>query len=192
LKLSDSLRLLVNPAEIQLAAAHLLGEHLQVNRISHADVDGTDVIVRPSYANGIAPYIGRGLISVFGAALLAECRHGNFVTVNDVRTDPRLTDSERANLLENDIRALTVAMPLKAGQWMSAFCVESVTPRQWARTEIELIRDVAERTWEAVDRARSGDHRHAGGLAGVALDSCRALGDQPTRARAGSLEEQVT
>src|SRR4029079_12123005 len=154
LQLSDSLRPLVNPAEIQLAAARLLSEHLRVSRVSHADIDGTDMVVGLSYANGVAPYIGRGLISL-GAGLLAECRRSNFVTVNDVRTDPRLTESERVNLLGNEIRAFTAAMLLKAGQSMSAFCVESVTPRQWARTEIELIRDVAERTWDKVDDARA-------------------------------------
>jgi PAS domain S-box-containing protein len=154
LKLSDSFRSPVNPAEIQLTAARLLSEHLQVNRISHADIEGTDMIVRLSHANGVSPYIGRELISV-GAALLAECRRGNFVTVNDVQTDPRLTDSERANLLGNETRAFSVAMLQKAGPWMSALCVESVTPRLWTRAEIELIRDVAERTWDAVDRARA-------------------------------------
>jgi PAS domain S-box-containing protein len=64
-----------------------------------------------------------------------------------------LTEPERSTLLSSEIAAFTGLMRLKAGRWVSVFSAESATPRLWLREEIELIREVAERTWEAVERA---------------------------------------
>ena len=38
---------------------------------------------------------------------------------------------------------------------MAAFGANNATPRVWLAAEIALVRDVAERTWEAVERARA-------------------------------------
>ena len=44
---------------------------------------------------------------------------------------------------------------LKGGRLVAAFGANNATPRLWTPTEIELVRDVAERTWDAVERARA-------------------------------------
>jgi PAS domain S-box-containing protein len=155
LKLSDALRPLVSPAEIQFTAARLLGEHLRVNRVVYADIEGDHYIMRQPWTSGGAPFVGRRPITIFGEILLGSYRNGETVVVCDVRTDPRFTEPERSALLSSEIAAFTGLMRLKAGQWFSAFSAESATPRFWPREEIELICDVAERTWEAVERARA-------------------------------------
>ena len=43
----------------------------------------------------------------------------------------------------------------KDGRMVAAFGANDVTPRAWTASEIELVRDVAERTWEAVERVRA-------------------------------------
>src|SRR5262249_37494550 len=60
LRLADTLRPLSDPLAIQEVAARLLGEHLHVNRVGYADVEGTDYIMRLSHVNGVAPIVGRG------------------------------------------------------------------------------------------------------------------------------------
>src|SRR5262249_8170264 len=40
-------------------------------------------------------------------------------------------------------------------EWVGAFGVNNATPRVWTKSEVELIREVAERFWEAVERARA-------------------------------------
>jgi PAS domain S-box-containing protein len=42
---------------------------------------------------------------------------------------------------------------LKAGQWVGAFGIHNATPRVWTAGELDLLRDVAERTWDAIQRA---------------------------------------
>jgi PAS domain S-box-containing protein len=155
LRLSDTLRPLTDPLEMQYAASRFLGEYLQVNRVSCSDINDDDFIVRASYARGVAPSAGRGSISALGAALLEAYRSGRPITVDDIRTDPRITEDERARLLAKDIVAFASVVLVKAGQWVSSFCVHNAKPRAWTRAEIEIISHVAERTWEAVERARA-------------------------------------
>jgi len=43
---------------------------------------------------------------------------------------------------------------IKGGELVAAFCVTNASPRQWGSEDISQLQDVAERTWEAVQRAR--------------------------------------
>jgi GAF domain-containing protein len=43
----------------------------------------------------------------------------------------------------------------KGGRMVAAFGANHVAPRIWTASEIELVRDVGERTWDAVERTRA-------------------------------------
>jgi PAS domain S-box-containing protein len=126
-----------------------------VNRVRYSDIDGGNYIVRMSYVNGVAPLVGSGQVASFGEWLLEAHKSGEPTVVNDVRTDPRFTESERAYLRATDIAAFAGVMLVKDKHWVANFGVHSATPRVWTKREVELIRDVAERVWEAVERARA-------------------------------------
>jgi PAS domain S-box-containing protein len=155
LRLTDALRQLCDPAEVQEAAARLLGQHLQVNRVGYAEIDGGEYVIRREYAHGVEPLVGRGPTGTFGAALRDAYRRGDVVAVDDVRTDPRFTEPERAALQAKQIAAFIGVTLIKGGRLVAAFGANNATPRIWTPSEKALIRDVAERTWEAVERARA-------------------------------------
>jgi PAS domain S-box-containing protein len=94
-------------------------------------------------------------VAAFGEWLLESYRSGEPVVVNDVHTDPRFTESERAYLGATEIAAFAAVMLVKDKQWVAGLGVHSATPRAWTKREVELIRDVGERVWEAVERARA-------------------------------------
>jgi PAS domain S-box-containing protein len=155
LQLNDALRPLSDPAEVQEAAARLLGEHLQVNRVGYAEIEGGHYVIRREYARGVPSLVGQGPVGTFGAALRDAYRRGEVVAVQDVRTDPRFTESERAAFHERQMAAFIGVTLIKGGRLVAAFGVNHATPRLWTPSEIALVRDVAERTWEAVERARA-------------------------------------
>jgi PAS domain S-box-containing protein len=155
LTLSDALRPLSDPAGVQLAAMKLLGDHLHAQRVNYADIQGDQYFVRQSYAAGVAPFSGSGPVGLFGAVTVAAYRAGATVAVHDVRSTPTLTDSERAGLLAADVAAFAGAPLVKNGAWVGVVGVHSATPRIWTQPEVDLIRDVADRAWEAVERARA-------------------------------------
>ena len=155
LRLSDALRPLSNPLDVQEVSSKLLGEHLGVNRVGYAELENREYVIRREYARGVAPLAGQGPVGSFAAALRDAFRRGETVVVNDVDTDPRFTDSERVAMRARQIAAFVGVMLLKGGQLVAAFGANNATPRSWAPMEIALIRDVAERTWDAVERARA-------------------------------------
>src|SRR5262245_45924161 len=151
--LNDRLRPLKDPVEMQEVTVRLLGEHLRVNRVSYGTIEGDEFIVTRCYADGVAPLFGQGPLAAFGAALVDSYRRGETVAVNDVSTDPRFTDAERAVLLAGDIAAFIGVMLTKEGQLVADFCAHSATPRDWTVDEIELMEQTGERTWAAAERA---------------------------------------
>jgi len=44
---------------------------------------------------------------------------------------------------------------IKNGQPVGILCITQSTPRQWTDLEVELVQEIAERTWAAVERARA-------------------------------------
>jgi PAS domain S-box-containing protein len=154
LKLDDALRPLSDPLDVQEVAARLLAEHLQVSRVGYAEIEGRAFKIRREYTRGVAP-LAPGSVGGFGDAMMDSYRSGATVVVNDVQTDPRLTDDERAILYGRQMAAFAGLTLIKDGRMVAAFGANNVTPRMWTASEIELIRDVAERTWGALERARA-------------------------------------
>ena len=155
LTLTDAIRGLVDPADVQETAARLLGEYLGVNRVGYAEMEGNGYVIRREYARGVAPLVGHGTSGTFGAALRDAYRRGETVVVNDVDSDPRFTESERVLMKQRQIAAYIGATLVKNGRFLAAFGANNATPREWTSTEIALVRDVAERTWDAVERTRA-------------------------------------
>src|SRR5262245_20616082 len=155
LTLNDALRSAASSAAIQTTATRLLGAHLQANRVVYLEVEGDEFVVRESYTDGVAPFAGRGPVSMFGEGFLDAYQRGATVVVNDVSGEPSLRDDERSNFLAAEIAAFTAVTLLRDGRWLAALCVEQATRRVWSRWEIELTRIVAEQIWHSVERARA-------------------------------------
>jgi len=155
LRLNDALRPLREPIDMQNVTVRLLGEHLRVNRVAYSVIDGEYFTVTTAYERDTVPFRGRWPIRAFGAKLLDAYRRGESVTCNDVRTDSRLTDTERATCFEHGIAAFIRVIVRKEGQWVATFGVNSVTPRDWTHDDVTLVQEVAERMWSAADRART-------------------------------------
>jgi signal transduction histidine kinase len=155
LELSDALRSQTDPHDIYHRAATMLGEHLKVNRVICADIEGDVAIIASAYVSGAAPLPTEVSSTVLGESLRSISGSDDVFAVDDVGADARLTDVERAACKAVEISAIATVTLARRDREMTAFCVQSVIPRLWTRSELRLIRDVAFRTREAVDRANA-------------------------------------
>jgi signal transduction histidine kinase len=154
MELSDELRLLDDPVAIMETATVATGEHLGVSSASYADVDAHAryAFVHAEYRNGRVAPSGKYQLEDFGALLVERIRHGSSVAVEDIPSDP-LTG---ADVFEGwGIRSLISAPIVRKGRLVSLFTVMHTAPRRWTRSDTALVRQVAERTWHAVDAART-------------------------------------
>jgi len=156
LKLSDALRPLREPAEIELAASRVLGEHLGVNRVFYIDiVDENEAVIERDWVDGLPSIAGRVPVAAYGPDVALALRRGETLVLADVATDPRLSESSRQAFAASGVAASIGAGLLKDGRWVAAFEAHSTTPRAWTESEITLFHETAERTWAAVERART-------------------------------------
>jgi PAS domain S-box-containing protein len=160
LKLSDALRALTDPLEIQAVAARVLGERLNVSRALYAKVvseeDSDFYIVSQDYHQPEVPSIvGRHRANDFGATLFNEMRAGRTLAVADVAVETRITEQERAAYPTLGIQAYVGVPLIKEGRHVAIFGVLHNTPRAWTSAEIAMVEETAERTWAAVERAQA-------------------------------------
>jgi signal transduction histidine kinase/CheY-like chemotaxis protein len=160
-RLDDAVRPLIEPGEITAAAARLLGQHLGVNRCAYAQVeaDRDTFLLTGNYTDGVHSIVGRYGLAQFGQECLRVMRGGEPFVVEDCRTDMRIEPESRKTYEAAAIRALIQVPILKAGQFVAAIAVHTSTPRKWQPEEIELLRRVASRCWESIERARLTRHR---------------------------------
>jgi PAS domain S-box-containing protein len=154
-KLGDALRPLTDARAIRAEATRLLGEQLNANRVTYADVypDGT-VIVEEGYNKGVPNIAGRHHLDQYDPTLLEEYMAGKTLFSTDLFAYPTPTEQQRFAYEAVQVRAHIVVPVVKEGNFAAALGVHQAQPRQWTEEEITLVEDVAERTWAALVRAR--------------------------------------
>jgi PAS domain S-box-containing protein len=155
LKLSDELRVLAGPPAIQATASRMVGEHLGVNRCSYGEIHGQEIVLSGVWGRDVSPLPERFAFAEFGGALVEEYLAGRPAVVEDVERDFRFTAQERERLRAARIAAFAVVALVKEHRCVAAFGMQTAVPRVWTASEVELIREVAERIWAAVERARA-------------------------------------
>jgi PAS domain S-box-containing protein len=157
LALGDRLRPLTGPAEVLDAAARALGEHLGASRVGYAleQEAGETVAVAGSYADGVPDIKGRPPYPDYGPELLRELRAGRSVVRPHAAGDATLSPAEEEAHAALQPGA-TVHVPLlKADRLVAVLFVHHREARAWSADELALLEAVAERTWDAVERARA-------------------------------------
>jgi|GEM_PF-646267 len=156
LQLGDALRPLADAVEIQGVAARLLRAHLQASRVHYGEVEPDDahVVVARDHAHGVPDRAGRYALSDF-PLFAVEGGAGRSLVLHEAATDPRLSPDEQHQMSCLPVQAAVIVPLLKEGRLAALLAVHQERPRSWSSDEIAVIEETAERTWEAVTRARS-------------------------------------
>ena len=155
-RLNDLFRELDHTADISYVAAEILGETLGVSRAGYGMVDPvaeTITIERDWNAPGVSSIAGTLAFREHGS-YIEDLKRGETATVVDSRFDPRTADTSSA-LEAIDARSF-INMPLtEQGGFVALIFVNNAEPRQWSDGDVAFMREVAERTRDAVERRRA-------------------------------------
>jgi PAS domain S-box-containing protein len=157
LDLVDAIRPMVDPEEIQAEATRRLGRHLRAHRAFYAEVDeGGDAFFAYDYCSaGMRPIAGRYRLDDFGAAFTRTLRADRVLAVTDVESVDVLAESERQCCRNLGIRAMLKVPLVKEDRLVAFVALHQATPRTWSEDDIALTIEVADRTWDVVERSRS-------------------------------------
>ncbi|MBK0393877.1 ATP-binding protein [Ramlibacter algicola] len=155
-ELGQLLQQLEDPGEVLTAAVGALGEHLRADRCIWALVDeGQDSVTLHGefHADGITPArLSRMRLRHFHADQLRLYREGRPFVVADVQQDERLGE-QRTTYRQRGIAASLSAGILRSGRIVACIAAHQLQPRAWTEDETALVQAVAQRCWEAFERA---------------------------------------
>ena len=157
LRLGDALRGLIDPMAIQEESSRLLGERLAADRAYYAEIDEAQGFIRVErnfVRAGVSNMVGRYSLSDF-SWVDWTLRMGGPVIVADAQTSPLIPDADRPAVAAVGLTAFVAAPLIKDGRPVGALVVNDVSPRDWTPDEVELVKETAERTLEAIERARA-------------------------------------
>jgi PAS domain S-box-containing protein len=158
LKVSDALRPLTAPDQVVATASALLGEQMGLSGVMYGQVDSDRnyfYVVNHWTREGASMAPGlRFRRSDFGAAVGAALDAGDVVIVDDTSTDPR-TAAHGATYVDNGLRALVSVPLVKGGQLVACLSIGRAKPYRWTGADVRLTRDMAERTWSALETVRA-------------------------------------
>lgn len=140
-------------------AASALGRRLGCGRVRYVDLDRAQVTFAASaeWSNaelGVEAVEDRFSLSQLNPEMVNALKRGVLVRIDNVLEDPR--SRSQADLYLQFNVAAGLAVPLvKDGVLVAALSIHHPQPRAWTDEEVELVREVAERTWSAVQQARA-------------------------------------
>jgi PAS domain S-box-containing protein len=157
--LADALRGAGEPHTVKHNATRMLGEYLGAARVGYAEVDEAtnSVWVQSDWTADpeVLSLAGRRTeLDGFGDQALAWLRAGEPMMLPDIRAlalAPEQTEAWEAV----GVRALITIPLVRDGAIKALLYVHESKPRLWKRSDAAMARDVAERTWSAVERAQA-------------------------------------
>ncbi|WP_082547960.1 ATP-binding protein [Massilia sp. Root335] len=158
LQVVDTLRRMHHPSDIIECSCTLLGNHLELERACYVETDEADgsfEVMHDWARDTRAPLIGRrARLDDFGPQALALLRTGSPLAVRDATADPRLP-ARGEHYAAAGARAILVVPKVRRDQLVAALVGYSALPRDWDEETQRLAADIAERSWEALDRVRA-------------------------------------
>ncbi|MGX7896088.1 PAS domain-containing protein [Tsuneonella sp. HG222] len=154
-ELTQSIRDLDDPEAISYAAAEVLGRALGSARVGYSAVDAeaeTLITTRDWTAPGVETLAGVLTLRDYGS-FVDDLKAGEFIAIEDVRTDPRTAGAAAAFEAKSTLSFVNVPV-VEQGRLVAVFFVNHAEPRGWDEANLTLIKEFADRTRTAVARAR--------------------------------------
>lgn len=158
----------MSDADAMLLLGSRVGAHLNASFCSFSVVDEPMNPFEQSHTwrrDGAGSVLDDHLVGdYFTDEFVRDCLAGATVVIRDCNDDSRVNAAGMASV---QIRALVSTPVVRGGTWRFNLTVADRVPRTWHDDEIELLRDLADRIWVRLERARAEQGRER------ALDEAR-------------------
>ena len=147
---------LADPDQVTQLVVRRLAGQLDADRCLYAEVevDEDHFTVLADHTRGVPSIVGRWRLGAFGVDTLLLLRSNVPMVAHDVAQDPR-TQASLENYRNGEIGAF-ICVPLHhGGRLVGGLAVHQRVPRRWRDDEVELVRTVTLRCWEAVERSKA-------------------------------------
>ena len=144
------------PRQIQFEAVRALGRYLGANRVGYAEDqgDGQTALVWRHHVDGVAGIEGPYRYADHGAELLRSLRAGRALVRPDIANDATLGEAERRAHARLEAGATLHVPLLKGGALVAVLFLHFCQAQPALAADLPIAEAVANRTWEAVERAR--------------------------------------
>ena len=167
--LIDRLRTIQDPVEVLAEAARLLRQHLAPARVNYAEINesgGFDIARTNRSRGGVREIIGQHRLDDYGPALMDEFKAGRTVVVTDILSEPSARVEQRAATFQLGVGSYVAVPLIRSGRVVAGLLVHHDRARGWTSQQVEIIEEVAARTWAAVEQAQDDEalrvrHRRA-------------------------------
>ncbi|HEX8479681.1 MAG TPA: ATP-binding protein, partial [Telluria sp.] len=157
-ELTERVRVLNASDDITAATSQLLGRHLDVGGVVYASVDasGETLTMKPDWTSGDSRSLAGAVLRLddYGPLVGEAMRAGKNLVIADVTTDPR-TAAHAAAYAERSIRSFVSIPLMKAGRLRAILNLHDSRAHSWTAHDIALAQDMVDRTWSAVENART-------------------------------------
>lgn len=155
-ELNDRLRDAGDAEALAQSASAVLGRTLEIARAGYGRIDPVveTIDMGPHWCSkGVQPLPPMLYFRDYGH-FIDDLKRGDTVIIDDVARDPRTADhADAINAL--GVHALINMPILEDGRFVALLVVNDTAPREWTEAEVAFIKEVADRTRNAVERRRT-------------------------------------
>jgi PAS domain S-box-containing protein len=158
LRLGDELRDESDPERILAMTSRAIGEELGADRVVYATIDWSDAVmhVRRDWRASGPPFPPTKYpMTNYSDDHVERHSRGEPILSFDVASDPELIEVMRERFLSFGVRAFASVPLVKRGKLTAVMAAQQFAPRRWTEAEVQLLHEVAERTWATLERAEA-------------------------------------
>lgn len=149
---------LADPAAIIAAAADVATGHLGAERAGYAEIDPARGLATTTLDRGHPDRVllaDRYDIAGFGPLVFSDLAAGRAVRIAEASLQPDLSELGRKVLADAGIASILIVPLVKDGQLVAAVYAAAGVPRDWSDEDEAALREIGERSWAALARARA-------------------------------------
>ena len=155
LRLSDVLRPLVDASAIRARVTGSAMDYFGTDRCYYGEIIESNALIQQDASQAGLPSVA-GIYPLSSFPLLQSVIDtGRPFVVDDVHTTDLVDEPLRQLCIDLQVISFLDVPVVKNGQPVGVLCITQSTPRHWDQADVQLAQEIAERTWMAVERART-------------------------------------